>query len=133
MLQQDAVPERQAPKNPIEPCWYESKAVSQWAFEEIVKKLNQWFNDYAGLIHFASEQDAIYWVRSSGLTIIYLLSTSSISLVANTLRIKQENTEIADWIDEAMKKLKADGKICTRYSCICQKQFPNCPLMDISE
>ena len=50
-----------------------------------------------------------------------------------TLRINKIKTAIANCITEALKQLETDGKLCTELSCICQQQYPNCPLMEITE
>ena len=55
------------------------------------------------------------------------------NLVKITLRINKIKTALANCLTEALKQLETDGKICTEYSCICQQQYPNCPLMEITE
>ena len=47
-----------------------------------------------------------------------------------TLRFRTTRDDIRAIIDEALDKLDNDGKICTPLSCICNQQYPKCPLME---
>lgn len=62
-----------------------------------------------------------------------LTENSQKNSVKITLRINKTKTALAKCLTEALKQLETDGKICNEYSCICQQQYPNCPLMEITE
>ena len=131
MVKQEGVQVQYRPVNPIHPCWIDSQVESHLAFEQIVEKLKQWFKDMAIQIYNFREKNSLYWVRLSGTLIVHNIFFTN--LVKTTLRINKIKTAIAECLDEALKQLESDGKICTEYSCICQQQYPNCPLMEIVE
>ena len=37
--------------------------------------------------------------------------------------------QIEKLVNDALEELEQDGRICSEFNCICQNQFPNCPIM----
>ena len=67
MVKHDAHSNGYVPDNPIHPCWIDCQTESQFAFEQIVRKLQQWFKDIAIQIYTSREKNSLHWVRLSGI------------------------------------------------------------------
>ena len=48
-----------------------------------------------------------------------------------TRKVLKVTNQIERMINDALAELESDGKICTEFNCICQNQFPNCPVMNL--
>ena len=55
-----------SPENSIEPCWYHSKEESEAAFDQTVKKLEEWHKTMVGRILSLQDKSAELRIRGSG-------------------------------------------------------------------
>ena len=68
MLHQDTLSEQSSPENPVNPCWINSIETSQQTFEQVITKLNQWYNKMGSKILDLRNENVQTRVRFSGKT-----------------------------------------------------------------
>ena len=102
----------------------------------LLNKLWENFSNGSKILPFKStHQERRILYTGSDYQVLQMITNRKLTKhsVKITLRINKTKTALAKCLTEAMKQLETDGKICNEYSCICQQQYPNCPLMEITE
>mgnify|MGYP003324684666 CR=1 FL=1 len=66
MLKQNVLSEQLTPENPVNPCWTNSIESSQQTFQQVIIKLNQWYNKMGTKILDLRNENVEIRVKFSG-------------------------------------------------------------------